>query len=321
MGFIQELGTKAFGSRLKSFNDLLLREVVKVYKDQEIEFEPRWYTLFLLLFQKGEMKITDIALQLNQTHPSINQVVNILEKKGLVITLKKEKDNRRRYVKLSPKGKRLYKKISPLWKSIHQATEELLAESNPNFLEDLANMEKLIDQKSMYDRIGEKIKQDQYDQIQIVPYSTDYKKSFEDLNNEWLEKFFEVEDYDKQMLQNPESIINKGGNIYFALLDGKAVGTVAIIHHTEDLVELAKMAVTPKHQGKQIGHKLLDSALAFAKAANYKKMILFSSTKLEKAIKLYKANGFSYSNNEEKIEHNFNRCTISMEMNLNNITN
>ncbi len=40
MNYIQELGSRAFATRLKNFTDSLHRDVAQIYKDQDIEFEP-----------------------------------------------------------------------------------------------------------------------------------------------------------------------------------------------------------------------------------------------------------------------------------------
>ena len=58
-----------------------MRDMAKVYNDQDIDFEPRWVTLFQLILLKNEINVTPIAHELNQTHPAVVQVVNVLEKK------------------------------------------------------------------------------------------------------------------------------------------------------------------------------------------------------------------------------------------------
>ncbi len=55
--------------------------MAKVYNDQDIDFEPRWFTLFQLILLKNEINVTQIVHELNQTHPAVVQVVNVLEKK------------------------------------------------------------------------------------------------------------------------------------------------------------------------------------------------------------------------------------------------
>lgn len=316
MNYIQELGSRALGSRLKNFTELLNRDVLQIYKEHHIDFEPRWYTFFLLLSEKGEMSVMDIAKQLNQSHPAVNQVANALEKNRLIVSNKKRQDGRKRFIKLSKKGKLLLDRLIPIWKSVEDATNEFIKESNPDFITDLFKMEQALEKKSIFERIQTQIKNTQYEQIEIIPYLQDLKDHFKSLNYEWLNKYFAIEDLDKKTLSEPQKIIKNKGMIYFARLDEKIVGTVAVIHHQPHVCELSKMAVTEAYQGKHIGRKLLEFSINFATQNNYQKMILFTSPELKKAVDLYKSFGFVTTENTDEIQYNYNRCTIQMELQL-----
>ena len=64
----------------------------------------------------------------------------------------------------------------------------------------------------------------------IINFKNEYSKFFYDLNIEWLNEFFLVEDYDKKILSNPQKyIINKGGSIFFAKNGRKIIGVVALM--------------------------------------------------------------------------------------------
>lgn len=94
---------------------------------------------------------------------------------------------------------------------------------------------------------------DNNNEVKIVEYDPKCQQNFRDLNEEWISKFFKMEASDYKMLDNPEDyIINKGGYIVFALLNEEVVGTCALIKTSDEplIFELAKMAVSPKAQGK-----------------------------------------------------------------------
>lgn len=317
MNYIQELGTRALASRLKNFTELMIRDVSQIYKEQDIDFEPRWFTFFLLLSEKGELSVMDIASQLNQSHPAVNQVANALEEKGLITSNKKKHDGRKRYLKLTPNGNRLLKKLLPLWQDIQKITDEFIQETNPDFMDDLLKMEQALNKQSIYNRIQSQFKKTQYEQIEIKPYTAELNEDFKSLNYEWLNKYFSVEKSDEKILSNPASILENGGTIYFANLNNKTVGTVAILHHQPQICELSKMAVTIAFQGKQIGRKLLETAIDFARKKKYQKMILFSNPELKKAVTLYESFGFIHCENDDTIQYNYERCTIQMELKLN----
>ena len=53
-------------------------------------------------------------------------------------------------------------------------------------------------------------------ELQILPYQSKYKNDFVTLNLEWLEEYFEVEPYDKKILEDCENqILEKPDDIHF----------------------------------------------------------------------------------------------------------
>lgn len=128
--------------------------------------------------------------------------------------------------------------------------------------------------------------------IEIIDFVPKYRDDFKNLNVEWLEKYFEVEPYDKEVLSNPEKyILEKGGKIFFAKLEDKIIGTVALMPKNSSF-ELTKMAVKHTIQSKGIGSLLMKKCIDEAKNLGLKEIFLFSNTKLDKAINLYKKVGF-----------------------------
>ena len=148
--------------------------------------------------------------------------------------------------------------------------------------------------------------------VKIIPYSDKYASYFRDLNLAWLEKYFYVEDHDKEVLENAkEYIINKGGVIFFVIANNEIAGTVALINEKEGF-ELSKMAIAPKFQGLKIGQQLIQHCIDYAKLQGWDKLIIYSSTVLENAIYIYRKYGFK----EVELEKNnpYHRCDIKMEL-------
>ena len=89
--------------------------------------------------------------------------------------------------------------------------------------------------------------------IKIIPFHYLFTNSFYELNIEWLEAYFYVEDFDKEVLSNPKKyIIDKGGHIFFALENHKVIGTVALMKSKNNSFELTKMAITPEKRGNKL---------------------------------------------------------------------
>nr|WP_299113733.1 GNAT family N-acetyltransferase [uncultured Winogradskyella sp.] len=152
--------------------------------------------------------------------------------------------------------------------------------------------------------------------ITIVDYRKNFANHFYDLNIEWLETFFYVEPFDEEVLNKPDKyIIDKGGYIFFALKNDVIVGTVALMPTKDNgILELTKMAVHPEERGQKIGQKLLQHCIDFGKKKHLKALLLYSNTKLENAIYLYRKYGFK----ELKLEVNtpYKRSDIKMLLEL-----
>ena len=148
-------------------------------------------------------------------------------------------------------------------------------------------------------------------QIELISFTSDLKEHIKTLNYEWLEKYFKVETGDEDSLSNPiEQIINKGGFIFYAKLNGVIVGTVALLRDTDQIFQLGKMAVTEHAQGHGIGQLLLAHGIHLAKEKSIQKLYLYSNTLLASAIHLYKKFGFMEVPLESGL---YERANIKME--------
>jgi GNAT superfamily N-acetyltransferase len=134
------------------------------------------------------------------------------------------------------------------------------------------------------------------EEITIVGFDDRFAEAFERLNREWLERYFSVEELDRKYIEHPrESIVDRGGEIFFALVGGEVVGTCAAMWRDAETVELAKLGVTAAAQGRGIGRRLSETVVAWARAAGARKVVLISSTKLDAALRLYERLGFAYA--------------------------
>lgn len=317
MNYLQDLGALAIASRLKALSELFMRDMADIYNGMEIDFEPRCFTFIHLINERGPLPITTIARELNQSHPAANQVANILEKKKYITSNKDRKDGRKRVIKLSPRGIVLVNKLTPTWQAVEQSVSDFLNEVSPDFLAHMKNIEDELIKNPMKQRIQEQIKNRSIAIIDIIPFSQEYETDFKSLNEQWINKFFVLETEDAKLLDNPEKeILKKGGSIVFARLENRIVGTCALLKIDSTTCELTKMAVDPDFQGRQIGRSLLQFIIAEAQDKSFKKMILLTSEVLNKALSLYRSEGFTLSNKKSVLEHNLKRCSIQLEKNI-----
>jgi ribosomal protein S18 acetylase RimI-like enzyme len=137
------------------------------------------------------------------------------------------------------------------------------------------------------------------------------------LNYEWLEKYFKVEDLDKKILFNPEEeIILKGGYVLFARLGKEIVGTTAVLKRDKKTYEIAKMAVTEKAQGKQVGRKMTAEVIARAREEGAERLILKTDNRLRAAVNLYRSFGFKVTQTEPATARKYERERFGIQMKL-----
>jgi len=149
----------------------------------------------------------------------------------------------------------------------------------------------------------------------IIPYSPELAIYFRDLNLEWLEHYFYVEPHDRDLLEScEEMIIDKGGFIFFYKNEERILGTFALMQLRPDVFELGKMAVSADSRGMGIGQKMMEFCISFSKKKKWSKLLLYSNTKLDNSIYIYKKFGFD----EVPIEKDnpYTRSNIKMQLNL-----
>ena len=131
--------------------------------------------------------------------------------------------------------------------------------------------------------------------VRIVPFSPDLAPAFEALNRAWIEQLFAMEEADHKVLRHPlASIIEPGGQIFFALDGDEPIGTAAAIPSGRGRFELSKMAVTPNQQGRGTGRHLGQAVIDWARARDAETLFLLTSSRLPGAIRLYERLGFEH---------------------------
>lgn len=311
---MNELHVLALGSRLKRLSDCIMQDVTTIYKTQNVDFEPRWFTCFYTLYHYSPISVTEISKKLGVSHVAVNHMLKGLQKKDLVCSQTDEKDKRKRLVSLSKKGKEIYPKLQPVWKNLESTVHKFVMEIEYDVIDVLKKMEESMAQKSLVERFSEEEKQSQLDSVKIIDYKPQHQKYFRDINLRWIEKYFHVEDLDYQVLNNPEKeILERGGHIFMAEYDNKIVGTCALLKENDACFELAKMGVDEKAQGKQIGKKLAVAAINRAKELGAKSVVLETNSKLIPATNLYRRLGFVMDMNKQG---HYQRGDIMMRLEL-----
>lgn len=316
MNIFEKTGKMAIGSRLRLLTAKVTDDAARIYELYEVDFSPKWFPVFFVLSEEGTKTITEIAEQIGHSQPSVTKIIKEMAKAGLVKDNLKADDKRKNVAGLTEKGKRLAQKTKVQNADVAAAVENIMAEASHDLWEAIAEWEFLLEQKSLFKRVQEQKKLRESKEVTIVPYQPQYQEAFKALNEEWISTYFEMEEADYKALDNPEEyILDRGGQILVALYQGEPVGVCALIkmNGSDYDFEMAKMAVSPKAQGKNIGWLLAQAVISTARELGASTVYLESNTMLKPAINLYYKMGFK---KVAGLPTPYKRCNIQMVLDL-----
>jgi DNA-binding MarR family transcriptional regulator/N-acetylglutamate synthase-like GNAT family acetyltransferase len=108
----------------------------------------------------------------------------------------------------------------------------------------------------------------------------------------------------------------KTEQFWIAEAAGERVGCVFVVRSEKDrhAAQLRCLLVDPKGRGLGVGRQLVDECIRFAKAAGYRRMILWTNDILKSARRIYEAAGFTLV--EETPHHSFGHDLIGQYWSL-----
>ncbi|MCP1996148.1 GNAT family N-acetyltransferase [Flavobacterium sp. HSC-61S13] len=315
MDFYKQVGKMAIGSRLRLLTDKITADAGEIYKLYDVDLQPKWFPVFQVL-SRSRNNVMAIATEIGHSHPSVSKIVGEMVEHGLVVEEKDVNDKRRNWVQLSEKGLEILEKIQDQYRDVDAAIADILENTENDLWKAIEEWEYILDQQSLLKRVQQQRKLRERSQIQIVDFKPEYATIFKTLNEQWISSFFKMEDSDYKALdQVDEHILKPGGHILVALYKNEPVGVCALIKMQDSIYdfELAKMAVSPEVQGKNIGGLLGEAIVDKAKKLGATSLYLESNTILKAAINLYQKLGFI------KIvgfPSPYERCNIQMELKI-----
>ena len=321
MNGLQDIGILALGTRLRVLSEQMMTTVKAFYDEHGLDFEPRWFPLFQLVERQPGLHVAALAAEIGMSHTAIHALVKPLAEAGLISLAPAPDDARARQVRLTREGEVLFDRLRPAWATLHQALHRALPDGGvAEVLALLDRLDQVIADVAIPRGLRETLSRETVAKgLTIVPYdptNPQHKRSFAALNIEWLQRYFSVEDVDWQMFDDPiATIVAPGGEIVLAEIDGVVVGCGALIKRSDEIFELAKMAVSAVYQGKGIGAKIVEVLVASARARGLAKLYLVSSVKLPQAVPLYRKLGFV--DTDLPLHEVYKRSDITLVMDLN----
>ena len=129
--------------------------------------------------------------------------------------------------------------------------------------------------------------------IELRDFRPGDELAFRRLNEQWIRRYFVLENKDADSLRDPQTtILDRGGRIIVAEQDGVAVGCCALVAVSAGELEVAKMAVDESARGLGIGRRILAHVVEVARGAGTRRLYLETNSTLAPALALYAKAGF-----------------------------
>jgi putative acetyltransferase len=132
-------------------------------------------------------------------------------------------------------------------------------------------------------------------QLNYVKYTIEELEEVREIFIEYAD-FLQVDlcfqDFENE-LQTLHKVYNPpAGCIILAKEDEQVLGCIALKPISEGVCEMKRLYVRPSARGKDLGKKLVEELIDFAKKVGYKTMKLDTISSLKEAINLYQSKGF-----------------------------
>ncbi|MFY0592337.1 MarR family winged helix-turn-helix transcriptional regulator [Roseivirga sp.] len=153
---IRTLGYSNLDARLKRISDKMTHSTRAMYKQLNIDWEPNWYLVLILVRDTPNISVMEIANRLKFTHQSIDIMAKKMVNKGY-LTHSKDKDDKRKTVfQLTQKAKDRLPILTKIWNRGTEVIFELMNEDTA-IIKHLEVLESNLEKSSFGERIIQKL--------------------------------------------------------------------------------------------------------------------------------------------------------------------
>lgn len=128
--------------------------------------------------------------------------------------------------------------------------------------------------------------------MEIIEYQEKFKKDFIELNIAWVERFFVIEQADREVLEHVDELLEKGAMVYFAVEEDRVLATCMALPLGGAVWEICKLAAVGQHTGKGAGSAVFRACMDYAIGHGAEKLTLISNRQLKQALHIYEKFGF-----------------------------
>ncbi|MFI8558228.1 GNAT family N-acetyltransferase [Pseudomonas putida] len=247
-----------------------------------------------ILFELGAgrpLTSVDLRSHLGLDAGYMSRVITGLEKRGLIEKVRSDQDARAYEIHLTDEGEVTLASLEEVSReAVVALIEPLSAPQHSQLIQAMKQIEGLLGKtdRSFLLRDPQPGDMGLVVQQQAALYSGEYgwNSEFEALVAEIVAKYLREFDPTRE-------------RCWIAEQGGQVVGSIFVVRHDENTAKLRMLYVDARARGLGIGKRLVDETLRFARQAGYKRMILWTTSNLTTARKLYQGAGFELIEEEE----------------------
>lgn len=155
--FIRSLGALGLTMRLRRITDRMVHDARRLYRELNLDIEPNWHAVLLLLERHPGIGVAEIARRLGIAHPSASSLVAQLEKRGYVRRKDDPADGRRQVVKLTTRAKRKMPELLKVWQAAEKAIQSAIDDCGHDVCQAVTAYENAISEKSFLSRTRSRV--------------------------------------------------------------------------------------------------------------------------------------------------------------------
>lgn len=310
--FLQTLRHLGFTARIKRLNERIVASTLQHYSALNLDIEPNWHVIFLLLKERKQLTVTDISNSLGFSHPAIIKIVRKMKERGYVDLSKDTKDARKTHIQLSKAAKKVLPRYEDEWRKIEVVLTEVV---DDEFLDKLDQLEETLQAKSFKDRYEAKFgsptlektftirnaKPSEFKrigQLIVAVYSGLEGFPKADEQPEYYNTLAQIGEFTKKsgvelLVAVSDNGKILGGVLYFSNMKNYGSGGTAPMEQNASGFRL--LAVDPAARGLGIGKALSLECIARAKMHGHQQILIHSTAFMKLAQRMYRKLGFKRS--------------------------
>jgi len=150
---LNQLGVLTLGTRFRRLTDLIYNQSDEIYRRSGLDFQTSWFPIMFLLADKEAVSVTEMAVEMRQTHSAVSQLVKKLINKGYIERFKDESDQRRSDLVLTDAGADLIVRLQPIWSGLVDVLNDMVESTDYDLTDALEAFEAQMTGRDLVDEV------------------------------------------------------------------------------------------------------------------------------------------------------------------------